>query len=254
MSVPDNPVISVSYHNKAATVSWTAPTNTGGAVISGYSISVLPEGLKEDTDAKTLSYLFDDLEDNVEHTFTVVTINYDGKRHRQSSGASVCITPLSKHIDVSPVHLGFPQGVLVATPSGPVPVENLRTNQLVLLADGRQVPVKTTSKTFETTHDTAPYFIPKSVFGLNADLMLSPYTAFQIKKGAWNVPIYADSAIRQYSVNTMITYYQIECPNFLTDDLLINGCIVESLGSNQYPGLKRLQKYNRRLRLKILDG
>jgi hypothetical protein len=257
MSIPDNPVISVSYHNRAATVSWTAPTNTGGAVISGYSVSVLPEGLTEDTDAKTMSYLFDDLEDNVEHTFTVIAINYDGKYHRQSSGASVCITPLPKQVAVSPVHLGFPQGVLVATPSGPIPVENLRTNQLVLLADGRKVPVKTTSKTFETSQDTAPYFIPKGVFGFPGDLMLSPYTAFQIKKGAWNVPVYAaplNSAIHQYSVNTMITYYQIECPNFLTDDLLINGCAVESLGSKQYPGLKWLTKYNRRLRLKILDG
>jgi hypothetical protein len=218
---------------------------------------VLPEGLTETTDSKTMSYLFDDLEDNVEHTFTVVAINYDGKRHRQSSGASICITPLSKQVVISSIHLGFPEGVLVTTPSGPIPIENLRTNQLVLLADGREVPVKTTSKTFETTQDTAPYFIPKSVFGLSTDLRLSPYTAFQIKKGTWNVPIHAaplNSSICQYNLGAMMTYYQIECPNFLTDDLLINGCVVESLGSNQYPGLTRLIKYNRRLRLKILNG
>jgi hypothetical protein len=251
MSNLDNPIVSVYYHNGAATVSWTAPTNTGGAPISGYSVSVLPEGLTESTDAKTLSYLFDDLEDNLEHTFTVIAINYDGKHHHQSSGASICITPLSKHVSVSPQYLGFPQGVLIATPSGPVLVENLRTNQLVLLADGRQVPVITTSKTFITTQDTAPYLIPKGVFGFPNDLMLSPLQAFQIKKDVWNMPKYvADSSVRQVSVDTTITYYQIECPNYLTDDLVINGCIVESSAAR---GLRRLVKYNKRLRLALLS-
>lgn len=251
MSNPDNPIVSVSYHNGAATVSWTAPTNTGGAAISGYLVSVLPEGLTESTDAKTLSYLFDDLEDDVEHTFTVIAINFDGKHHGQSSGASICICPISKHVNVSPQYLGFPQGVLVATPSGPVAIETLRTNQLVQLADGRQVPITSTSKTFEVTRDTAPYLIPKDAFGLNGDLMLSPLQAFQIKKGVWNMPKYvADSSVRQVSVGTTITYYQIECPNFLTDDLVINGCIVESSAAR---GLTGLVKYNKRLRLNILN-
>uniref|UniRef100_A0A6C0DFH3 Fibronectin type-III domain-containing protein n=1 Tax=viral metagenome TaxID=1070528 RepID=A0A6C0DFH3_9ZZZZ len=245
MSNPDNPIVSVSYHNGAATVSWTA---TGVSAVSGYSVSVLPEGLTEVTDSKTLSYLFDDLEDNVEHTFTVIAINSEGYK---SSGASICICPIPKHVTVSPEYLGFPQGVLIATPSGPVPVETLRTNQHVLLTDGRQVPVITTSKTFITTQDTAPYLIPKGVFGFPNDLMLSPLQAFQIKKGVWNMPKYvADSSVRQVSVGSTITYYQIECPNYLTDDLVINGCIVESSAAR---GLRRLVKYNKRLRLALLS-
>uniref|UniRef100_A0A6C0AQ53 Fibronectin type-III domain-containing protein n=1 Tax=viral metagenome TaxID=1070528 RepID=A0A6C0AQ53_9ZZZZ len=268
MSNPDNPIVTATYFNGAVTVLWTVPANSGGAPISGYSVSIAPDGIVEDMDSRTLSCMFEDFENDRERTFSVVAINYDGYHHRRSSGASITLRPEVKPVEqtkeesiikqyVSPVHLGFPEGVLVMTPSGQIRIEDLSSNQLVLLSDGRQVPVIVTSKTFEVDNDTAPYLIPKEVFGFPCDLMLSPFHAFQVKKGTWNTPIHAaelNSAIRQYNIGSTMTYYQIECLDFLQDDLLINRCVVESLGSNQHPGLRRLAKYNKRLRLKILSG
>lgn len=43
MSNPDNHIVTATYFNVAVTVSWTVPANSGGAPISGYSISVAPE-------------------------------------------------------------------------------------------------------------------------------------------------------------------------------------------------------------------
>jgi len=144
----------------------------------------------------------------------------------------------------------FPTGVQIKTASGSVRVEELATGDLVLTADGRQVPIKVYSTTVVTTETTAPYLIPKNSLGPQmpvADLHLSPLHAFQLKKGLWQIPRYASKLterVCQYGVGETVTYYHLECPNFFTDNLVADGCIVESFGDKQIAGLKTLYKYN----------
>jgi hypothetical protein len=144
----------------------------------------------------------------------------------------------------------FPTGVQIKTASGLVAVEELATGDLVLTADGRQVPVKVYSRTLVTTEATAPYVIPKNSLGPRtpvADLHLSPLHAFQVKKGLWQIPQYAakqTESVCQYGVGETVTYYHVECPNFFTDNLVADGCVVESFGGKQIAGLKTVYTYN----------
>jgi hypothetical protein len=45
-------------------------------------------------------------------------------------------------------------------------------------------------------------------------------------------------------MNKSVTYYHVECPNFFTDNLVVDGNVVESFGGNQIKGLKTLYTYN----------
>ena len=90
----------------------------------------------------------------------------------------------------------------------------------------------------------------KKAFGLKADLKLSPLHAFQSRKGVWQIPKYAalkNKAVQQYGVGSSVTYYHLECPNFFTDNLVVDGCVVESFGNKQVKGLKTLYKFNETL-------
>jgi len=138
-------------------------------------------------------------------------------------------------------------------PGGTALVEDLKTGDLVRTADGRAVAATVYSRTIaNATKETAPYKIPRHVFGLNTDLYLSPLHAFQSKKGLWQIPQYAakkSEAIQQYGIGLPVTYYHIECPNFFTDNLLLDGCVVESFGAHQVKkaGISTLYKYNSQL-------
>jgi Hint domain/Fibronectin type III domain len=146
----------------------------------------------------------------------------------------------------------FVAGTLIRTPAGEKAVELLRNGDIVVTADGRSVPVKVYSTTLnKTTKGTAPYLVPAHAFGRNsppADIRLSPLHAFQIKKGLWMNSLYANNkAVQQYAVGEAITYYHVECPNFFRDNLLANGCVVESFAGRQVANPKNIYTFNSRL-------
>ena len=148
----------------------------------------------------------------------------------------------------------FPFGTRILTPTGYKTVETLEQGSLVTTAANKNVPVKVYNRTIEVaTSNTAPYLIPKHSFGASptADLRLSPLHAFQIRKGIWQIPKYAalqNKEVKQYGVGESVTYYHVECPNFFTDNLVVDGNVVESFGGNQIKGLKTLYKYNGNLK------
>ena len=158
-------------------------------------------------------------------------------------------TPIPWPTSVSHVPC-FPLGTRILTPKGYKAVETLEQGSIVTTAANKNVPVKIYNRTIEaSTSNTAPYLIPKHSFGFSpvADLRLSPLHAFQIRKGVWQIPKYAalqNKDIKQYDMGKSVTYYHVECPNFFTDNLVVDGNVVESFGSNQVKGLKTLYKYN----------
>ena len=146
----------------------------------------------------------------------------------------------------------FPAGTNILTPTGYKVVESLVQNELVLTADGRPVPVKIYGKYLEsTTSMTAPYRVPKGTFGLANDLVLSPDHAFQIRKGVWMLPKRAallSDRVEQVGVGSPVTYYHLECPQYLRDNLVVDGAVVESYGGKSkspYTYSETLRGYTR---------
>jgi len=146
----------------------------------------------------------------------------------------------------------FTAGMRILTPTGYRAVETLRKGDLVMTADGREAPIKVYSSHLKTTTAaTAPYVVPAHSFGRNtppAELRLSPLHAFQTKKNIWQLPKYANNAkVVQYGVGEPVTYYHLECPNFFRDNLVAEGCVVESFGAKQTAGIKTIYTPNTRL-------
>jgi hypothetical protein len=175
-------------------------------------------------------------------TFTVVARNGSGEDGLLSEPASY-----------DPGYIPcFPAGVRILTPIGYRAVETFRSGELVQTADGRSVAIKVYTTTLENVSaKNAPYLIPAHTFGYNsppADLRLSGLHAFQVKKGLWKVPAYANnSKVVQYGVGETVTYYHIECPNYFRDNLVAEGCVVESYAGKQTKDTTNLFRYNRRL-------
>jgi len=131
----------------------------------------------------------------------------------------------------------FTAGTMIRVPSGEVAVETLRRGDLVVTASGLVVPIKAAllTRVAKTTAATAPYFIPAGTYGSTQprDLVLSPTHAIQIRKSVWMPPFFAaksTKAIKQIGLGESIEYYHLECPVYLRDNLIANGCVVESFG------------------------
>jgi len=251
-TVPTAPsVLSLLVQNGAIKVGWASPLSNGGSRITSYTItatstldnSTTTETTVEDGRRTVFDGIVSGLTNGTPYNFTVFATNAVG-----NGPLSDPFGPETPALTNVPC---FPKGVRVATGLGPVAVEDLKTGDLVLTAEGRQVPVKIYSTTLTTTTTTAPYKVLKGYRGLKADLYLSPLHAFQIKKGLWQIPKYAalsDTSIQQYDIGKPVTYYHLECPNFFTDNLIVDGCVVESFAANQAKGLKTLYKYNATLK------
>ena len=133
----------------------------------------------------------------------------------------------------------FVAGTRILTPAGEKLVENLKTGDIILSADGRKLPVTMYStKIAKTTKENAPYLIPTNAFRSHfppQDITLSPKHAIQSGKGIWEIPQFAEErfpAIQKTCVGESVTYFHIELPNFFTDNVIANGSVCESLGAN----------------------
>jgi hypothetical protein len=121
----------------------------------------------------------------------------------------------------------IPAGQRVLTPTGYRPIESLRQGDMIKTPDGRAVPVRVFTTTVEkTTPETAPIRI--------GPLRLSPNHTFKIGKG-WMFPLIAvnyglHGAVRE-APGAAVTYYHLETPNYLSDDLVVEGVVVESYGA-----------------------
>ncbi len=144
----------------------------------------------------------------------------------------------------------------VLTPTGYKAAKDIKTGDLLMTADGRQVAVKSYSFTVEKADkESAPFFIPKNSISMgcpNADLRLSPWHAFQMKKGLWMKPMSAlelGMSVQQYDLGKSVTYYHFEAPDFFKDNFICEGTVVESFGISQIKGMKgRVYTYNANLK------
>jgi hypothetical protein len=139
---------------------------------------------------------------------------------------------------------------MIRTIAGDKPVETLSTGDYVRTADNRVVPVRLYSfHVAKATEANAPYVVPANSLGPRQPartLHLSPHHAFQVRSNVWQMPLLAaerSPLIQQYGIGEPVTYYHVECPNFFRDNLVADGVVCESFGSNQTKGMKGIYRY-----------
>jgi hypothetical protein len=110
----------------------------------------------------------------------------------------------------------------------------------VLTSDGRKVKANIYTYTIDhTTEETAPYKIPAGALGKylpSRDLHISGNHAIQDGYKYWQIPGYlakTNKNIHQHSLGARVTYYHIECPNYLQDNLVAEGVTAESLNAKK---------------------
>ena len=93
MTVPSTPTIgTASAGNAQATVSFTAPTSNGGAVITGYTVVSNPAGgVDSHVGTTNLTHIITNLTNDTPYTFTVTATNSVGTG--AASAASNSVTP-----------------------------------------------------------------------------------------------------------------------------------------------------------------
>jgi hypothetical protein len=150
----------------------------------------------------------------------------------------------------------FGAGTRLLTAEGYKAIETLTTADKIVTSDGRIVAAK--GIWFEvpiTTRASAPYRVEAHAFGRNkpaAPIVLSPNHKIQISPGLWTSPEDAaangNNRVTQFGVGKSMRYCHLECENYLRDNLVAEGLVVESLSA---PGaFKGVQVYTWNDRLK----
>jgi hypothetical protein len=135
-----------------------------------------------------------------------------------------------------PVNPCIPAGQLIRTLRSDVPVETVKSGDHILTPDGRSVVVKVHKSTILATKHDAPYLIPAHTFRPGypkKDIQLSPNHKIQIGPDLWLSAEKASQmypAIKQLVSDSLVHYFHFETPDFLTDDLVVEGSVVESYG------------------------
>lgn len=151
--------------------------------------------------------------------------------------------------------LCFVEGTRVLTNNGYKAIETLLVKDLIVTSDNRIMDYRLKKLPFPATDSTsAPYCIEAGAFGPNkpsATICLSPTHKIQLRKGVWISPERAaktNPKVKQYGMGEPVNYWHIACDNYLKDDLICEGLVVESLATNKnYDGPSKVYTWNDRL-------
>jgi hypothetical protein len=222
--MPPAPSVTVSAGVQTVTLSWSKPTVLGYD-ISGYNIYVDSATIPVFVSGLTKTFTYSGTPS--QHTYIVKTLATDSTE--SSSGTTAYGTPLPTPSSPSPSSgvPCIPAGQRILTPTGYRHVESLRQGDLIKTAGGRTVPVTVYKTSVTTTTETAPVQI--------GALRLSPNHTFKVNKHGWMFPGLAakhglHGAIQE-APGAQVDYYHVETPNYLQDDLVVEGVVVESFGA-----------------------
>jgi hypothetical protein len=223
-TVPGIPTgITATPQDGALSIGFTAGSN-GGSAILDYQYS-LDTTTWVSVGISTNPFIVSGLPNGSSTTVYLRAVNEIGN----GSYGNVSGTPVSSSQEV----VCIVSGQRVLTPSGYKLIDILQDGDLIVTATGKKVPIRMYKTIIgETTVRTAPM----RVSGPNGDVLLSPLHAYKVNANGWMMPRYAVGAgytnVKQERLGYTVTYYHIETPNYLQDDLVLEGMIVESYGMN----------------------
>jgi hypothetical protein len=230
--VPSSPTgLSATAGNQTVQVSFTAGNN-GGSAITNYMYST--DGGSTFTafsPAQTTSPVtISGLANGIQYSIQLKALNTNGS---STASGTVTATPIAPSGGGGSGSGGggipcIPAGQRILTPTGYKLIETLKQDDLIQTSDGRSVPVRLYSTTIEkTTEETAPVRI-------GATLLLSPMHAFKVNKRGWMIPKLAVLKnlydVKQEPLGQTVTYYHVETTNYLRDNLVVEGTVVEGYG------------------------
>jgi hypothetical protein len=165
--------------------------------------------------------------------YYVVTANYDNTESVYSNTATVVISGggggggggggLGPHVVVP----CFLSSAPVLTPKGYVKISELSVGDDVLTADGRSVAIKKVIHTrVEASTHVNPYVIPKGLYGATSRLLISPDHRVLTENGLIEAK---KLNLAQESMVGTFDYYNLELPNWNSDNMVVGGVHVESM-------------------------
>jgi hypothetical protein len=226
--LPSSPSISgVSFDVTSAMVSWT-DGNNGGRAPFEYTVRVYAQtDLENPVSSVTGSsspLTVTGLEPNTSYSFSVVSTNLRGSS--SPSSFSVQKTPALTSDDTGPIC--FLAEAPVLTPSGYRPIASLCVGDMVMTADGRSVAVRAVKvMTCAAGPSANPYIIPRGLYSATEDLSISP--RHRVAVGGGRMVEARELGLKQAKMSGVITYYNLELPNWGRDNLVVAGVEVESL-------------------------
>lgn len=124
------------------------------------------------------------------------------------------------------------KGTLVKTPTGFTKVEKLSIGDKVVTHDKRVVPITGLIRNnIISTVANTPYIIPKDFFGKNMprrEFTISPNHAVCADNdgNSWFIPAHHGEKLARVDVGERVSYFHVELPNWLIDNLVIGGNII----------------------------
>lgn len=125
----------------------------------------------------------------------------------------------------------------ILTPSGYIPIENLKINDYVITSDNKEKQIKNIYYSLKNCifdENLYPIIIPKDSIDINypsKECKLSRYHAIKYNEN-WIMPFKNLNKFKIDKSKDIVKYYHIQLENYKTDNLIINnGLIVESLGN-----------------------
>jgi hypothetical protein len=224
-SVPVQPYAAptVTPGQNSALVAWGDVSN-GGAAISMYTVRAYlatnkAAAVKTATGAASPIALTG-LTANQVYVFTVSATNLRGEGP---------VSPFSVPKYISDKVICFLADAPVRIPGGGVrAIANIQEGDLVETADGRAVAVQHVSvMACQPGADTNPYVIPRGKWGATEDLRISPNHKVAVGNG--RMVEAKNLGLKQVKMSGIITYYNLELPNWSTDRMVVAGVEVESL-------------------------
>lgn len=133
------------------------------------------------------------------------------------------------NIEISPINIPcFTETCYILTPDGYTNITKLKKGDLIKTADNRNVNITNIFTTKITKELEKPYVIKADQYGENKP-MLDTYISrkHQYKlNGKWTSP--EKENLKQKINDKNLTYYHIETPKYLKDNLMVNGIEMES--------------------------
>jgi hypothetical protein len=240
--------------NGQLTISFT-PGDNGGSAVTNYSYSIGTGAFTEFSPATgaVSSVTVTGLTNGTSSSIRLKAITDVGTSTESSSVSGTPVAPNNGGGGGNDGNVPcIVEGQRILTHRGYVKVEELCESDYIITSDGRSITANVYKFTVPCTTDrTAPITIKANAFAPRSppnDIRLSPLHAIQRSKGVWDIPI---KAVKRYenvvqdAPGGSVTYYHIETPNYLKDNLVVEGAVVESFGVSycKKHGLKATDVY-----------